>query len=243
MFTGQNLNHYSPRNAAVWMSLAFQAGIINTGGFLACHRFVTHTTGFGTLFGVELSKGDFFEGLGMLSVPLFFLIGTMISATFVDQKILKHQLPNYPLVFAIMTVLLFLVTVGGKAGYFGTFGEDLSLVRDYALLAILAFSSGLQNATVTSVFGAVVRTTHLTGLTTDLGIGCVRLFTGTYKLAKDNEIKATWMRLAIIGSFVAGSFSAFVYLHNQYLGFAIPTLISFVLFVVSFKQQSKVRAT
>ena len=35
-----------------WFLLAFLGGHVNAGGYLACHRFVSHVTGFATLAGV-----------------------------------------------------------------------------------------------------------------------------------------------------------------------------------------------
>jgi uncharacterized membrane protein YoaK (UPF0700 family) len=241
MFSGQNLSHYSPKNAAIWLSLAFQAGAINAGGFLACHRFVTHTTGFATLFGTELAYKNWFGAVGILSVPIFFLIGSMIAGYFVDHRLLEGKHPDYPVVLFLMTVFMMIVTVGGLMGAFGEFGEELALTRDYALLALLTMTCGIQNAMVTSVFGAVIRTTHLTGITTDLGIDLVRIMTGTYRHTKSDEIRATWMRIGIIASFVAGSFAAIVYVSAEYWGFAIPTLISLILFILSYIEKPRVR--
>ena len=49
-------------------------------------------------------------------------------------------------------------------------GHPLTGVMMYWMCGAAAFAMGLQNATVTSISGAVVRTTHLTGVTTDLGL-------------------------------------------------------------------------
>lgn len=241
MFSGQNLSHYSPKNAAIWLSLAFQAGTINAGGFLACHRFVTHTTGFATLFGTEMAYKNWVGALGMLSVPVFFLLGSMIAGFFVDHRLLEGKHPDYPVVLFLMTTFMLTVTIGGVSGAFGDFGEELTLTRDYALLALLTMTCGIQNAMVTSVFGAVIRTTHLTGITTDLGIDLVRLLTGTYRHTKSDEVRATWMRIGIISAFVFGSFASFVYLTHHYWGFAIPTVISLMLFILSYVEKPRMR--
>ena len=74
---------------------------------------------------------------------------------------------------------------------------------------------------ITSAFGAVVRTTHLTGITTDLGIGLVRLFTSSSlgDLAgptRQRESRATIMRVGIISFFILGStFSSFIFYSAQ----------------------------
>lgn len=212
------------------MSLAFQAGAINAGGFLACHRFVTHTTGFATLFATDLVQGHALQAVGLLSVPLFFLLGSMVSAFFVDRRKLRHQSAQYSVVLMLMSLCCAGVVIAGNLGYFGSFGEDLALIRDYVLLGILCFVSGLQNAMVTSASGSVVRTTHLTGLTTDLGIGFVRLVCQNQPENRHNELRATRMRISIIGSFVLGSLlAASIHIQQQYWGFLLPTAISLVL--------------
>src|SRR2546423_1740404 len=129
MFSGRNLSHYSPKNAAIWLSLAFQAGTINAGGFLACHRFVTHTTGFATLFGTEMANRNFTGAIGILSVPIFFLVGAMIASYFVDNRLLQNRHPDYPVVLFLMTIFMTTVTIGGCRGAFGEFGEQMTLAR------------------------------------------------------------------------------------------------------------------
>lgn len=236
MFSGEpNFSHFSKQSVIVWLSLAFQAGAINTGGYLACHRFVTHTTGFATLFGEETAKGSFLTGLGMLSVPVFFLVGSMLSAFYIERSILNNERPRYSSVFLIMSSFLAIVVLMGSAGIFGEFGRPADLASDYTLLALLSLTSGMQNATVTSAFGAVVRTTHLTGITTDLGIGIMRMF---YKNVKNHnkETKANWMRMGIILCFILGSLiSSIIFFKVAYFGFAIPFAISVLLLIFSIK--------
>lgn len=230
-----NLSHYSVRNASIWLALAFQAGVVNAGGVLACHRFVTHTTGFGTTFGTEVAHGRMWTAVGMLSVPVFFVSGAIISAFLIDRRQIQNRAPKYAAVLFLMMLLMGTTLFAGVGGKFGNFGEPLSLTRDYVLLAILSLTSGLQNAMVTTAFGAIVRTTHLTGISTDLGIGIVRLLSNAQKPEqRHNEVRATWMRLGIISSFIFGStLSSFIYLSVQYWGFIIPFIISAVLWMIS----------
>lgn len=237
MFSGSSsLSYYSPKNMAIWLSMAFQAGAINSGGFLACHRFVTHTTGFATFFGTEVAQGNMMAALGMLTVPIFFLIGSMLSAYFVDRRIALGKPPLYFLMFLSMSVTMIAVSVVGIEGFFGVFGTTYEGSNDYILLAALCLCSGIQNATITSASGAVVRTTHLTGITTDLGIGLIRTSVpGQNQELIKKESRSNKMRASIILAFVFGSaISAFAYFRVQYLGFLGPALISFCLFLISF---------
>ncbi|MFP5518986.1 MAG: YoaK family protein [Bdellovibrionia bacterium] len=242
MFTyNSGIAQYSRLNAFIWGLMAFQAGAINVGGFLACHKFVSHVTGFATHFAASLAHGELYTAFGLISVPLFFLFGSFISGMAVDTRIQKAQKPLYPLIFGLMSILLLAVTVAGVRGDFGAFGSPINLVFDYSLLAALSLSSGLQNATVTSAFNSVVRTTHLTGLTTDLGIGFARLLRRAHsKNSRENEILATGMRLFIIVSFISGSsLSGFIFFHAEYWGFLIPSSIAIILWVWSLKNFSK----
>jgi len=231
------LNEVSPKNLTIWAVMAFQAGAINVGGLLACHKFVTHTTGFATQFAVESARGHFNLSLGLLSVPLFFLFGSFLSALFVDIRLQKKQIPFYFLIFGLMSFILGVISLAGTSGLFGTFGSPLELSVDYYLVSTLALTAGLQNATITSAFNSVVRTTHLTGLTTDLGIGLARIFKKTHlKNSKSQEMKANLTRIMIIFSFICGSgLTASIFLNFEYLGFFIPASIAFVLFLISLK--------
>ncbi len=228
------LSQFSKANAIAWFSMAFQAGAINTGGYLACHRFVSHVTGFGTLIGTEGAQGNWRNSLGMLSVPAFFMGGAMVSAFFVDNRIQSNLRPRYSLVLFIIFLLLLLVTIFGVQGFFGEFGSPMNS-RDYILLASLCLACGLQNSTVTSAFGSIVRTTHLTGVTTDLAIGVVRVISGTHILqSRSNEIRANWIRAGLISNFIIGSLlSAYIFFHAGYWGFLIPASLAMILFLWS----------
>lgn len=232
MFLGENLSHFSPRNVVIWFTLAFQAGCINVGGFLACRRFVTHVTGFATLFGADVARLEYREAFSMLSVPLFFILGAMISSFLVDRRMIRGLAPRYATVLFIMALTNILLVAAGNLGQFGSFNDPMVLHRDYLFLAVLCFVAGLQNAMVTSASGAVVRTTHLTGITTDLGIGLVRVLFHTHKLNRRDEIRACWVRFGLIASFATGSaVAAFLFLNWQYWGFLFPAVISTLLWL------------
>lgn len=236
LYGNESISHYTPSNIAVWMLMAFQAGLLNMGGFLACHRFVSHVTGFATFFGHEVSKSKFAPALGMLAVPLFFLFGAMISGHLVDIRLKLHKKPRYYFAFGIIFFLILSVCVGGFAGQFGPFGESLDRPRDFVLLALLCLVCGIQNGTITSVSRSVVRTTHLTGITTDLGLGIVRFLNrGKLQAPIDDEVRANLMRAGIIFFFGFGSvIGAITFTRFGYGGFTLPALTSGLLFWAMF---------
>lgn len=222
-----------------WFLLAFLGGSVNAGGFLACQRFVTHVTGFATLAGIDLASGELAAAFGMLTVPVFFLAGVMVAAYLTDRRVLEGKRPRYELVMSMVTFFLFLSVAGGVSDWFGPFG-GLQLGKDYSLLAILCLASGLQNAALTSASGATIRTTHLTGLTTDLGIGLVRA-AGLAAGDKNRSamMKMNYLRIGTIVSFMAGSgVGAYLYLRFGYLGFLLPMAIAAYAAAVARKQSA-----
>ena len=210
---------------ADWFLLAFLGGNINAGGFLAAGRFVSHVTGFATLTGVSFEKGNFLEAVGLMSIPGYFLAGVMVSGYCTEKRrAVDIHGQKYAPVMWVVAILLALVTVGGAANFFGGFGVAANLGPDYFLLALLCWACGLQNAAITSASGSTVRTTHLTGLTTDLGLGIIRAevhYASQEGRAADR--KANLLRISTIISFFLGSLlGAFSYTRFHYLGFLLP---------------------
>lgn len=231
----ETLSHFSKRNILVWLGMTFQAGAINAGAFLSCQRFVTHTTGLATGFGTELAQGHVPAAIGLFSIPFCFMLGAMMSGYFVDHRIQKNLRPMYHIVMGTSFIILALAFLGGINNQFGNFGEIGALDKHYILLVCLSFACGLQNGTVTSSSGSVIRITHMTGLTTDLGIGIMRVLTHTHEInSRKNEIRANLIRAAIFMTFSFGALiSTPLYLNYGYWGFALPTFMGFALFIGS----------
>lgn len=110
---------------------------------------------------------------------------------------------------------------------FGIFGGT-GLKENYLLMVLLCLASGLQNGAITSSSGSSVRTTHLSGLTTDLGLGLARVFTFDFQKDKfKKEVRANYLRIGSILSFVAGSaIGAWIFLKLGYRGFILSGLIA-----------------
>ncbi len=184
-------------------------------------------TGFYTLFGEHAARTSWDEAIGLLSIPLYFLFGVMTSAYLVDRPVHLGKKPHYVIVMSLAFVCLLSAAIFGNFGWFGRFGET-HLRSDYFLLALLCMASGLMNAAVSCASGHSVRITHMTGNTTDLGIGIVRVLSlrkGT--TLREDERRAAWLRFGIIGSFAFGSMvGASLFLRYQYLGFLLPAALA-----------------
>lgn len=232
------------RNRIIWGVLAFQGGWLNAGGFLATHRFVSHVTGFATQFGYDMAKSNWIEASGMLMVPIFFLIGSMISGFYVDREITAGKKPKYHILFFLIFFFLLIVLILGSLNLFGEFGTNATTDQDVKtnviLLSLLCLSCGLQNAGITTASNNFVRTTHLTGMTTDLGIGLVRMTSEISTARKKMELNKSQIRVILILCFVFGSMVAsFFFIQWRFLGFIIPCLISLGLYKIAFNLWKK----
>lgn len=227
MFYQSSISQYSTKNLLIWFVMAFQAGLLNIGGLLITGNFISHVTGFVTFFGHHLVQGEWSRALGMLNVPVFFLLGTMVSGYFIDSRMRAGKNPKYVVTFGLMFVLILFVFLLGVMGGWGGFQDEILRDEKYWALVTLCFVCGVQNATISTVSRSVVRTTHLTGIVTDLGIGLVRIFS---KAAPAEEKELNIMRIGIVSFFILGSIAgAFFYTKFLYWGFLLPTLIAGIL--------------
>lgn len=217
-------------NASViahWFLLSMSGGFINAGGFLATGRFVSHVTGFATLFGVDIANSEIETALGILSVPIFFLLGSFIAGLLIDRPLYNNKPPHLDWVMGLCAIALATSALGSEILQLGVFGRVLKLESNYTLLVLLCLASGLQNGAITSSSGRSIRTTHLTGLTTDLGLGLARVVAFDLKRTdQHDEMRVNALRFGAIVSFIIGSaLGAIFFLRLGYKGFFVPAAI------------------
>ena len=184
--------------------LAFVAGAINAGGFLAVQRYTSHMTGIISSLADDLVVGSVALALaGLVSLAAF--IGGAIVTTLLISWARRHALRSKYALALLLEAALLLV--------FGLVGANLksfsNLLVPTAVL-LLCFIMGLQNAILTKISQAEVRTTHMTGIVTDLGIELGRLiYWNQSKKANDIQfVKANTDKLFIhatlLGLFFGG---------------------------------------
>jgi uncharacterized membrane protein YoaK (UPF0700 family) len=190
-----------------WFLLSGNAGFINAVAFLMIGTFATHVTGFATLFGVNVAKGDFNSAWTALFVPIFFVLGAFLGGHWVDVEITAKRVPRYDLAMGLSSLLLLAAAVLGEMKLLAARGTTMVLHEHGLLLSLICFSSGLQNAALTTSSGQAVRITHLTGLTTDLGRGLAQwLAHGHDQAARDKTLLRAGTILAFIGGSLLGAF-------------------------------------
>lgn len=138
--------------------LAFTAGYVNAVGFTGALRHgVTHITGQVTRIGIALAAGDLSGAWHAAWIVVWFFLGAVVSGAMIRRPELSARRRRYGAVMAVESALLALA--GWRLAAGDLWADNL-----------IAMAAGLQNAMATSYSGAVVRTTHLTGIATDLGI-------------------------------------------------------------------------
>lgn len=177
--------------------LSFVAGIVNITGVLSVKILTTNVTGHFAFFSEDVMNKNYSIAIGYLFFIISFLLGAFVSNTIIE--IVTRIKPRFSYSFPIAIEISILCIVG-------FFGKSTLLYNSniQIIACSLLFAMGLQNALVTKVSQSVVRTTHLTGLFTDLGIELSQLF--FYKKASElKELsKGIYLKLAIIGCFFFG---------------------------------------
>lgn len=156
-------------NLKLAILLSATAGIVNVGGFISFAIYATNVTGHVALFAKELSEGNFHLARIIALWMVLFLMGAFFSNSIIYTMSRKAPRFSYALPLLIEAIILLCV------GYVSQ-NYKYSIERDHFLAGSLLFAMGMQNAMVSVVSGFVVRTTHLTGLFTDLGIELSTLF-------------------------------------------------------------------
>lgn len=166
--TGKERSPEGNRQLACY--LAFIAGATNAGGFLAVKQYTSHMSGIVSAMADDLALGDVGLLLGGLGALLSFLAGAACSSVLINWGRREHLQSEYALPLMVEAGLLVC---------FGVLGGNLEhheWLFVPATVMVLCFIMGLQNAMVTKVSKSEIRTTHVTGMVTDIGIELGKLF-------------------------------------------------------------------
>jgi uncharacterized membrane protein YoaK (UPF0700 family) len=202
MFRHRGKTRTAKHNLQIASLLSFVAGIVNVSGFLAVQKLTTNVTGHFAFFVEQVFQLHYWIGFLYFLYIFFFFLGAFVSGFLVEWVARKNENTTYMLPLFIEIVLLLLVVILGD-----------NLIENYAniIACTLLFGMGLQNALVTKISNAVVRTTHLTGLFTDLGIELAQLFFYKQpdlrqKLFSSIQLRGTIISCFFVGGIVSGLF-------------------------------------
>jgi len=212
--------------------LAFVAGAVNAGGFLVIKQYTSHMTGIVSSIADELVLGNALLVLSGLSALAAFLVGAATTAILINWARHRQMHSEYALSLALEAALLML---------FGLLGANLeSYVAVFvpATVILLCYIMGLQNAIVTKISKAEIRTTHVTGLVTDLGIELGKLIYWNRSHTKKSELYVTanldklGIHALILGMFFAGGVAGALGFKSA--GFVATVPLALILLLLAF---------
>ncbi len=196
-------------------ALAIIAGSVNSVGLMGfSHQAVSHLTGTSTFLSLQIASGNFGEITHLCLILLSFVAGAAMSGIIVQDMTLKLG-RRYGFVLLLESFLLVLAM--------------LALTRGFIAGHLLASAAcGLQNAMMSTFSGASVRTTHVTGLFTDLGI-----LLGNAIRGKQFESRKVGLYLILISGFLCGGvLGSYAFLLWKFLALLVPALLAMVLAII-----------
>ncbi|RPD99554.1 DUF1275 domain-containing protein [Aureibaculum marinum] len=207
MFRHQGKSRTLKHNLRIATILSFVAGVVNVTGFLAFNQLTTNVTGHFALFISDVANFEVWKGTIYFLYIFSFLFGSFISS-FLIEKFKENKKLN---IFVLPTIIEGLILVS-----IAVIGNTSIVKYTDLIVCALLFAMGLQNSFVTKISNAIVRTTHLTGLFTDLGIELSQLFF-PHTHPNPDKIKATIkLRIYIICFFfMGGIIGGFIYSRLQ----------------------------
>jgi uncharacterized membrane protein YoaK (UPF0700 family) len=164
--------------------LAAVAGSVNAISFFAVSTHTSHMTGNLANVGEYLANGQWDTALSAGRLVLAFLLGAMSATVLLD--VARHRRRGRHAT-ALLVEALTLASVGYWSSAHPSSNEP-------TVFWGMAYAMGIQNALVTRVSGAVVRTTHMTGVITDIGIQLVKMMTWVRDGARGHGLAGlVWM--------------------------------------------------
>ena len=218
-------------NRVLGLLLAFNAGAVNAGGFLVVHMYTSHMTGFLSSLADNLVLGNMKLVLGAVGALWAFLSGAGSTAIMVNWARHHRLRGTYALPLLLEAVLLLLFGLMGAItlGWRTPFSVPLTVL-------LLAYLMGLQNAVVTKMSSSQIRTTHMTGVVTDLGIEMGKmLYWNRQGTAPEQQVRANRERLrlfaGLVSMFLAGGLVGAA--GFKHVGFIFVVPLALVLLALS----------
>jgi uncharacterized membrane protein YoaK (UPF0700 family) len=189
--TSVNRSERADRHLARY--LAFVAGAVNAGGFLAVRQYTSHMSGIVAAMADNFAIGAYALAVrGLAALTLFFL-GALTTTLIVRWGRSRNLRSEYALPLLVEAALLVA---------FGVTGKVFAVEPVLGTILLLCFTMGLQNAIVTKISTSVIRTTHITGMVTDVGIAVGRIL-WAYASKTGDATNQHWSSLRLLTSLIA----------------------------------------
>ncbi len=219
-------------NIRLGVLTAFSAGMVNIATLIIFFAFSSNVTGHYAILAEEIAKGNWYQVAVVFSWIFLFYFGNFTSNIIIinynkTHTYLAHSVP-------IILEILCLFTVG----MYGSYYYNETLQETEVLVALCLYAMGLQNGLTASISNFAVKTTHLTGATTDLGILSAMFTRKEYR--ENEQLRGKFKLIAYIALFymIGGVFSGLIYF---YIGFNVFFAVCLSLVVVLFYDFSKIK--
>lgn len=224
--TAKDRNDEADRHLAFF--LVFVAGAANAGGFMAVQQYTSHMSGIVSAMADNVVLGDFDLVIAGGGAFLAFLAGAATSAILVNwgRRLQLHG--EYALPLLLEALLLF------AFGLFGMALQKHSLFFIPATVMLLCFIMGLQNAIITKLSQSRMRTTHVTGIVTDMGIEIGKALYWN-RSTRAPPVKADGAKLALLSTlcglfFCGGVVGAYCF---KVIGFSFSLFLGLLVFILA----------
>jgi uncharacterized membrane protein YoaK (UPF0700 family) len=211
---------------------AFSAGMINIGSLLLFFSFSSNITGHYAVLASEIVKGNIYQTVVVFSWILLFFLGSFTSNLAVIHLNHKNSYIAHSIPLVLEILCLIAVSIYGDNFY----GETLAETE--VLLAIMLFAMGLQNGLTASISNFSIKTTHLTGTTTDLGILFSMFTKKEFRNNKNLKERAKLLSSITVFYLIGAVLAGFTYVS---LGFKMFYVVSLVLAVIIMYDLYKIR--
>jgi uncharacterized membrane protein YoaK (UPF0700 family) len=213
------------------LSLTFIAGAINAGGFVVVNQYTSHMTGIVSSMSDGLVLGDARFALAAFGCLLCFIFGATCTELLVNWARGRRLQSEYALPLILEAALLLVFGFVGR-----NLHEHMGLFVSFTVM-LLCFLMGLQNAIITRISNAVIRTTHVTGIVTDIGMEFGKMLFWNRGVGKEDEayVRANRRKLLLLISllvmfFLGGVVGAFGF---QLIGYLTTIFLSVALFLLA----------
>ena len=244
----QQVRIHSGRSRRLAISLSWIAGYVNVIAFTICGQLISHMTGNTSHLGLSIGEGDAGSVIFFGFLVGTFFSGAIASAVMTELARRRGAASKYIMPLAIEGLLLAILAITISILKLDASHRVADFTKlSYFLCGVSAFAMGLQNATITRISGSVVRTTHLTGVITDLGLEGIQYLFWVYdrtrgrarsrmgRVIRVSRREPSLLRLAllasILGSFLFGAtFGTITFRHLPFLAMLAP--VGFLIWVI-----------
>ncbi|RFZ95184.1 DUF1275 domain-containing protein [Mucilaginibacter conchicola] len=213
------------QNLMLSSSTAFVAGIVDVCGLLAFLAFTSNITGHVANLAKNIVSQNYDSIIVFGIWLMMFLFGAFVSNFIVKslQHISYYRAHSVPIILEIL-VLLFVA-------FYGNHFYNETLQERQIVIGAMLFAMGLQNSLVSNISGGLIKTTHLTGLFTDLGSELADWMHP--RTASSQEVRnKIYVRLTILTFFIFGGFIGgyFFGLYEFKVFYFVPVILLTVLY-------------